>query len=976
MSESTKDEGIIKANVSRRSLLKWSGALAAAGIIGIGLGIGGDLLIRPSVTKITTSTASGRTATTTTTATSTATGPTTTLTVPPTTLSYVPPLSPSTQTTVDNIVSQLISIHQGESVSYMVCAQDGCMDTCIMRVRSKNGIVTALEPDDTINNGIRESFQDVQTGMYQQRGCSMGYAWRSELYAPDRILYPMKRVGPRGVGGSLTRISWDEALSTIANAISNTTSTYGPSSIYMKINIWGFCGYALEGVLGGAIAGWGSYSHGGCFAAWNHVLGGAGGAPWTGWYWTPGNHSWDPSISGAGTGATDLLNAKLIILWPWNVVQAEWPNDPYVLLQAKEQGIPIICIDPKYTTSAEVLADQWIPIRPSTDIAMMLAVANVWFKENLYDQDFVNKWVEPTGFAAWQAYVLGQTAGPDGAIDRTPEWAAPICGVPAATIQAFAELYANTKPAHLRCGWTNGRYMWGENVPRAAIYLQAMSGNMCCPGGSEPNNIIGGGMLGPAPSVNWQRGGTTLPQTMMSAVRWPAAVLQRSAYDNGTITQDEYKSQTGTIGSVMPNIRLMIQDGNEMTQFCNCNNNFEALQMLDTIVCFAWHSSQALAYWGDIVLPATLPFFEGDVPSGDTLGNLIIDRFNSNSQLGNWWLYNDKIVQAPGEAEGVEWVFTHLANLLGVGQQWNPLLYNVPDDQWDAQLDSMHQAAYEVWAAQPGVVSQLGTMPSWTDFKKMPVVRYPIGSSLVPAPYYSFKGDIEAGKSPFRNNASGKIEFYSNFLAQGADYLAANDFLGVAFYGPWNAAPMAEWQAGIPGTFFAPDSGEYPLLLISSHQWFRQHSTNFNNPALRNNVYRHAIWLSAADATARGIVDGDTVRVYNSYGEMYVPVYVTSRVTPGVAVMYEGGYYVPSSATSDLMPSGIDLGGCMNFLMLSEPWPYSPIGTTFSANNVQVELLESSQNAASEETVTTTTTPSSASTTTSTDTNEGQRRRR
>ena len=70
---------------------------------------------------------------------------------------------------------------------------------------------------------------------------------------------------------------------------------------------------------------------------------------------------------------------------------------------------------------------------------MMLAVANVLFKENLYNANFVSKYVEPTGFAKWKAYVLGQTAGPDGAIDRTPEWAAPICGVPAATIRAFAE---------------------------------------------------------------------------------------------------------------------------------------------------------------------------------------------------------------------------------------------------------------------------------------------------------------------------------------------------------------------------------------------------------------------------------------------------------------------------------------------------------------------------------------------------------
>jgi len=76
-------------------------------------------------------------------------------------------------------------------------------------------------------------------------------------------------------------------------------------------------------------------------------------------------------------------------------------------LRARERGIPIISIDPRYTPTAEVVASQWIPIRPTTDVAMMIAMANVWFKEDLCDKEFIKKWVEPDGLQCWKDYVAG-----------------------------------------------------------------------------------------------------------------------------------------------------------------------------------------------------------------------------------------------------------------------------------------------------------------------------------------------------------------------------------------------------------------------------------------------------------------------------------------------------------------------------------------------------------------------------------------
>jgi len=85
------------------------------------------------------------------------------------------------------------------------------------------------------------------------------------------------------------------------------------------------------------------------------------------------------------------------------------------MIRARERGIPIISIEPRYTPTAETVASQWIPIRPTTDVAMMIAMANVWFREDLCDKEFIKKWVEPEGLRQWKDYVLGVSDG----IERT-----------------------------------------------------------------------------------------------------------------------------------------------------------------------------------------------------------------------------------------------------------------------------------------------------------------------------------------------------------------------------------------------------------------------------------------------------------------------------------------------------------------------------------------------------------------------------
>ncbi len=235
----------------------------------------------------------------------------------------------------------------------------------------------------------------------------MSFGFLAMLNNPDRVIYPMQRVGPRG-SGQWQRIATDTAISTVAQWLQDTKNTYGPYSIFFDAySALGAGNMPFGDAFGAGVTGWDAYSmNGGMEPNW-WVLGSSFGASAGDW--------------------NNISNSKLIVLWGFNPVQTQGGQAGWYLRMFREKGTPIIAIDHRYTWTAESLATQFIPIRPGTDVVLAMAMANVIFKQNLWDQDFVTKWVEPTGFASWKSYVLGQTAGPDGAIDRTPEWAAPIC---------------------------------------------------------------------------------------------------------------------------------------------------------------------------------------------------------------------------------------------------------------------------------------------------------------------------------------------------------------------------------------------------------------------------------------------------------------------------------------------------------------------------------------------------------------------
>lgn len=369
---------------------------------------------------------------------------------------------------------------------------------------------------------------------------------------------------------------------------------------------------------------------------------------------------------------------------------------------------------------------------------------------------------------------------------------------------------------------------------------------------------------------------------------------------------------------------MFVFENNWLNNIHHVNKRLEAAAKVHFSWGFAWHMNQPTAQWMDIVLPGPVHMFE-------TTDNYLLNsqRFvSAPGGMRNYFVYSQKAVDPPGEVRAREWVYTQLANRLGVGDKYNPLLKDVPWEEWDKTIDNMYREAYEEWAKDEyGMLADLGIEPKpWEEFIKEPVVRVPIEE-----PYHAFKNVLDLGINPFKNTPSGKIEFVSG-------YLESVDLRNTCYGGKMDSMPR--WEPSYMNeppndSFYHPKTKKYPLSLNTPVSIFRQHSVNDNNVLLRD-CYKHHIWMNPADAKARNIEAEDLVYVYNEFGEIVLPVYITSKIMPGTVAIYHGGWYQPNEVRTEKMPYGIDRRGACNLLIGDTHLPHA-VGALLVAGLVEVK---------------------------------------
>ena len=717
------------------------------------------------------------------------------------------------------------NVVSGEAIVRCTSALD-CGGRCPLRIHIKDGVITRIEGDD---------FDDPEK---QLRACLRGRAYRHWIHHPDRLKYPLKRVGERG-RGEFERISWDEAMDTIVRELKRVKEAYGNKAIWFSggghlgaLHTAGTLARALS-LFGGYTTHYGNISSEGAVYA---VMSSYG----------------DVMV---GHGREDLKNARLIIMWGWDPVRMISGTDcVYNLMKAKEGGTKIITIDPRLTHSGATYADEWIPIIPGTDVAMMVSMAYVMIKENLHDQAFLDKYT--VGFDKFKEYVTGVEDG----IEKTPEWASEICGVPARRIEDLAREYATTKPACLMDCQGPARAAQGEQYNRAAIVLTVMTGNIGKPGGSACGGLMGipfGHMFrsGGIPGIRnpAEAGGPSIRGTLDVNLRLVRRVHVNKVFD---------AFLKGTAGGYPADIKMAwFAGGNIMNQRGNINKGDRAMKALEFIISQDLFLTPTARY-ADIVLPVASFAEKNDLtrpwPSGP------------------YFTYINQSIERMGECK-TDW---EIGNMLGEKLGFEDFNAHTEDEWLRIFVETNTEYAQYI--------------KDYDEFKRDGIHRLEMKE-----PYVAFRKQIEDPENNPFNTPSGKIEIFSQRLAD----LNHPECPPVPKY-----ITKAEDRTD-------PLIEKYPLQLLSPHPRVRAHSTLQHVDWLEE-VEPHAVWINPVDAEARGIRDGDAVYVFNDRGKLAINAWVTRRIIPGVVSIYEGAWYNPDD-------EGICRGGCVNVLTNDA---YSPGG--------------------------------------------------
>ncbi len=759
-------------------------------------------------------------------------------------------------------------------------------------------------------------------------------AYKNRVYSKNRVKYPLKRVDwnpdgerntqNRGIS-KFERISWDEAIDLVEMELRRVIDTYGPYSVICI----GEDGHRESKDL---------HAGGGMHANLMSKLGGYTRETRTpdsveGWYWGA-KHVWGSGanhglglIAPANNGGNawnvmkDISEHSELICFDagdWELTQNYASQCLSALLKYWEElGKEFVVVDPfcNYTAVCHE-SMKWIPILPNTDAAFDFGVMHVWITEGTYDKEYVE--THTVYFDKLVDYVMGKEDG----VEKTPAWAAERCGVPEWTIKAYARNVASkvTSHAHYSSGAIKTPY--SHEPGRTGAYKLAMQG-LGKPGVQQchlssmvfAREEICRSTTAPFSSINQCRMFYPMPQTLPrtkitdainnGSVKWwgsPCIVYVENSEQfieynypadpqaGLAMLQAMAQRMGGEAPTEAPKIDRIHLLWSEKPCNMNCwNGGFEFQDAIRSpqVECFItnhqWLENDSL--FADLILPVTTCVEDNDSMGG---GAPDMRRFQALTPAA---------IDHVGESYSDFEIACMIGERFGVREQID---LGMTEDEW-------MKYGFE----QSRMTEEL----TWDEFQKRGYY-FPKMAQGWEDDVPGMRGFYEDPENNPLDTPTGKIEFWSQALADN-------------FPDDKERQPMAKWIVGGPKsegwthdeTFWGERCKDYTLLVTANPakwrvhvqgddiKWFREIETC--KVKAKDGYFYEPIWMAPEDAKARGIEDGDIVKLFNERGTILFGARISERVTPRSVVVAKGSRVDP-------ITSHLDRGGAINLICPNE----------------------------------------------------------
>jgi anaerobic selenocysteine-containing dehydrogenase len=678
------------------------------------------------------------------------------------------------------------------------------------------------------------------------RTCAKGVVTPNQLEDPDRVLYPLKRVGPRG-SGEWQRVTWDEVLSDLGARIRKAIQENRRHELMYHVGRAGEDGYVNR-----VLQAWGIDGHN------SHTNVCSSSA-------RLGHFLW----SGADRPSPDHANAKTILLLSSHLESGHYFN-PHAqrIIEGKSRGARLIVIDPRLSnTSAK--ADIWLPANPGTEAALLLAIARRLIDTGRYNRDFVRKWVN------WEAYL--QATQPDAPVTFdafeealkkeyeafTLEYAESETGIPAAKILEAADAVASAGTAFSTHSWRAAAagHLWGWQITRCLYMLVVLMGAVGEPGGvnlHQANKFVPKHPNPPPPPAYWNE--------LLFPKEYPLAFFEMSF-----LLPHFLKENRGRIDTYFTRVYNPLwtnPDGFSWMEVLQDESKIGVHVALTPI----WSET---AWFADYVLPMGL-------------GTERHDTMSQETHAGKWLGFRQPVRRVAMEKAGRRVQHTYESNPGEVWEEtefWIALSWKI-DPDGSLGIRKFFESPY-----RPGEQITVDEYYGWMFENSVPgLPEAAEKEGLTPLQYMRKYGAFKVAEVAYSkeyeqpvdtggvvidgvrrrgfNTPSRRLEFFSNTLAEwGWPEHAIPRYVPGHVY--WRDLKRAEDEFDLLPNFRLPTL----VHTRSPVKWL--YEISHENP----------LWIAPADAAKLGIAAGDLVKVRTAIGHFVTRAWITEGIRPGVVGM-------------------------------------------------------------------------------------------